>query len=275
MSPDFSLSPIRMANMQHAVGPGIFSTDGARWRQSRQLVQPTFHRGRVEQTLERLAPHVEALLARIPGDGSTTVDLQPLFFLLTLDTATDLLFGEAAHALTHNHSELGAALDRCARWMAIQTRCGRYPNSLLSTRDGRLRRSVAIIEAFANSVIDKALAANSRVKTPTTNGSNGCSFLRELLRRTDDRHILRAELVNVLMAGRDTTASLLSNLWFELHRQTERSAVLRRLRAEVDALGGKRPSLAELRGMQYLDWCVKEGQLKLPIYFLYYYCWNY
>jgi len=77
------------------------------------------------------------------------------------------------------------------------------------------------------------------------------------------------------MAGRDTTASLLSNLWFELHRQTERSAVLRRLRAEVDALGGKRPSLAELRGMQYLDWCVKEGQLKLPIYFLYYYCWNY
>ncbi|KAL2010635.1 hypothetical protein VTN00DRAFT_6442 [Thermoascus crustaceus] len=247
-STDFSLSPLRMANMQHAVGPGIFSTDGARWRQSRLLVQPTFHRTRVAQTLERLAPHAEALIARIPGDGLTTVNLQPLFFLLMLDTATDFLFGEPAHSLTH-YSELGAALDRCAR----------------------LRQSVEIIEGFANSVIEKALTANSGIKSHTqtqmqTQKQQGYSysFLRELMQRTDNRHVLQAELVNVLMAGRDTTASLLSNLWFELHRQTERSDVLRRLRAEVDALEGKIPSLADLRRMEYLDWCVKEALRLFP-----------
>lgn len=184
-SPDFSLSPLRMASMQHAVGPGIFSTDGARWRQSRLLVQPAFHRTRVEQMLERLVPHVEALMAQIPGDGLTTVNLQPLFFHLTLDTATDFLFGEPAHSLTH-YSELGAALDRCARWMA---RCGRYPKSLLSTRDDRLCQSVEIIEGFANSVIEKApTTADFNVADTDTDTAAETEIQLQLPPRADAAH---------------------------------------------------------------------------------------
>lgn len=38
------------------------------------------------------------MIAKIPRDGST-VDLQPLFFQLTLDSATEFLFGESVDVL--------------------------------------------------------------------------------------------------------------------------------------------------------------------------------
>ncbi|KAL9033204.1 MAG: hypothetical protein Q9214_007625, partial [Letrouitia sp. 1 TL-2023] len=59
-------------------------------------------------------------------------------------------------------------------------------------------------------------------------------FLHDLVTRTTDKIKIRAELLNILLAGRDTTASLLSNLFWSLsHHQPS----LHSLYAELDAAG--------------------------------------
>lgn len=60
-------------------------------------------------------------------------------------------------------------------------------------------------------------------------------FLHELVTATQDRTVIRSELLNILLAGRDTTASLLSNLVWELSRQP---SVLARLREEIYSVIG-------------------------------------
>lgn len=80
-------------------------------------------------------------------------------------------------------------------------------------------------------------------------------FLYELVKRTTDPVQLRSEMLNVLLAGRDTTASLLSDTWFILARRPD---VWAKLREEVDALGGEKPTFQQIKDMKYLRWVLNE-----------------
>lgn len=96
------------------LGDGIFTTDGAQWYSSRQLIRPQFTRDRVSD-LECFESHVETLFQAManggPLDGSRqssvdlsqshgrVVDISNLFFRYTLDVATDFLLGADVKSL--------------------------------------------------------------------------------------------------------------------------------------------------------------------------------
>jgi cytochrome P450 len=94
---DFNLTTTRKAAFEPIFGHGIFTTDGPEWEASRALLRPSFTRSQVGD-IATFEVHVKKLLARIPRDGST-VDLQDLFFELTLDSATEFLFGHSTNVL--------------------------------------------------------------------------------------------------------------------------------------------------------------------------------
>jgi cytochrome P450 len=79
---DYSLG-IRTTAMTPLMGHGIFNADGERWADSRHLLRPNFARDQVAD-LEAFERHFKLMLKHIPQDGST-VDLQELFFMLTID----------------------------------------------------------------------------------------------------------------------------------------------------------------------------------------------
>jgi cytochrome P450 len=79
--------------------------------------------------------------------------------------------------------------------------------------------------------------------------------LNELAKETDNREELRDQILSVLLAGRDTTASLLSNMFWELARHPE---VYAKLREEASFLGGREPTYEELKNMKYLKFCINE-----------------
>ena len=64
------------------------------------------------------------------------------------------------------------------------------------------------------------------------------------------------ELLCVLVAGRDTTAALLSNAWFEIARRPD---VWKRLEEEVSELDGDLPTADSVREMKYLNAILKES----------------
>jgi cytochrome P450 len=94
---DFELSPRRKAAFHPIFGHGIFTTDGGEWEASRALLRPNFIRSQVGD-LDTFEVHISNLISNIPRDGST-VDLQALFFMLTMDSATDFLFGQSTDVL--------------------------------------------------------------------------------------------------------------------------------------------------------------------------------
>lgn len=82
-------------------------------------------------------------------------------------------------------------------------------------------------------------------------------FLYELSKQTQDEKILTDQLLNVLLAGRDTTASLLSITFLVMARRPD---VWNKLRAEVLKLEGRKPSFEDLKSMTYLSWVLNESK---------------
>ena len=87
-------------------GDGIFSKSGAAWQRSRDMLRPHFTRSQIAD-LPMVEKHIPLLFDLIPRDGST-IDMQPLFFRLTLDTATEFLFGESANSLVADADASGS-----------------------------------------------------------------------------------------------------------------------------------------------------------------------
>lgn len=71
--------------------------EGAAWKHSRELLRKQFARAKYQKLDSSFREHVDKLVDCLSSNG--VVDLQPLFFRLTLDTATALLFGLSVYNL--------------------------------------------------------------------------------------------------------------------------------------------------------------------------------
>ncbi|KAL4931038.1 cytochrome P450 [Aspergillus undulatus] len=238
------------------LGEGIFNTDGEHWASSRALIRPSFARDQVAD-LSLLEGLIQDLFVLLPRDGRT-IDLQGLFFLYTLDSATKFLFGQSVGMLKKEKSTIESGmLERSTRepsfadafyysQQAVLTRSMLGPLSVFY-RDQKADKCNHICRGFAQQFVDEAI-----------NAAETC----ELASRTSDSRRILDELMNVLLAGRDTTASLLSNLFFVLAKNPQ---IWTKLRDEVSVLQGQPPTYKQLRGLKYTQLCVNESLRLHPV----------
>lgn len=112
---------------------------------------------------------------------------------------------------------------------------------------------------FGDAFVSKAFQRRTTGKTDP----NRYIFADELITQTPDRFRIRSELLNILLAGRDTTASLLSNVW---HTLSQRPDILAKLRAELDAsLHGAPPDFQQLKDLKYLKAVLNESLRLYPV----------
>jgi cytochrome P450 len=99
---EFAITILRLiiaVLIQYRLGHGIFSADGTQWERARTILRPQFTRDQVGD-LNMEERHVKNLLHAISsksGDQSEIVDLQPLFFRLSMDSASEFLFGQSTN----------------------------------------------------------------------------------------------------------------------------------------------------------------------------------
>lgn len=244
---DWNLPDMRKDAFIPLFGRGIFTTDGAEWQHSRELLRPNFARSQVSD-LEMLDGHVDSLLQAIPRDGST-VDLQDLFFRFALDFATEFLFGESTNCLApgtlkESNSQFANALDRSQFQVGLEIR---NPMSRFFG-NSQFKKDVKYVHSVVDHWVKLGLEyrKNSRLKE---SADDRYTFLFELVKSTEDPIRIRSELLNILLAGRDTTSCLLSNTFFVLAKRPE---IWAKLRTEVEGLGGGRPTSDKIRNMKYL-----------------------
>lgn len=214
-------------------------------------MRPSFSKAQL-QDLNTFEVHIKQLLKQLPHDGST-VDLQPLFFRLTLDSSTEFLFGESTSSLlTSLGSEqqiFASALDYAQSQLISRGTPGKWVSS---SENKRFLKACKTVHDFADKYVYQALAhcASERAKEkPQEKPLGRYVFLNELAKETDDPQRLRNELMNLLIGGRDTTASLLSNTFHVLARRPD---IWSRLKTEVDELAGETPDYETLRNMKYV-----------------------
>jgi cytochrome P450 len=254
-----------LGNRQAAFGPllghGIFNADGERWANSRHLLRPNFARDQVAD-VEAFERHFKLMLKHIPRDGKT-VDLQELFFLLTIDTATEFLFNHSTNSLRmvgqedENNEDLifGKAFNFAQHDVTNRVRYGIF-NRFRENKKGE--EAIQICHRYIDRFVDDALKFRKEMdeeKKTGTQKDEKYFFIQEVAKQTTDKKRIRDELINILVAGRDTTASLLSNMFFQFAKRPE---IYAKLREEVASLDGRLPSYDDLKNLKYLKWCLNE-----------------
>ncbi|KAL2815516.1 n-alkane-inducible cytochrome P450 [Aspergillus granulosus] len=262
---DYGISH-RLEPFRPLLGEGIFDTDGDHWAASRALIRPSFTRDQVAD-LTCLEELIQDLFALLPQDGRTVVDLQELFFRYTIDSATDFLFGESIGTLKKTSSEpsFGEAFHYAQKAIIVRGMLG--PLNYFY-RDRKADECNRLCRGFAQRFVDEAFnAAEVKKESSDNKEQQGKSkrrhiFSRELAWRTPDRRRVLDEVMNVLLAGRDTTASLLANLFFMLAKN---QTIWEKLRREVASLEGRMPTYEELRSLRYVQSCINESLRLHPV----------
>ena len=199
------------------------------------------------------------MLNAIPRDGST-VDLSELFFRLTMDSATELLFGESTDSLTKNSAGgFAVAFGNGQNFIANESRWGRWAKLFPANKSFEKDRTY--VHDFVDYYVDKGLAKRNELlseKTP----SGRYVFIDELVRQTTDRVRIRSELLNILLAGRDTTASLLTNVWYTLSKRPD---IWAKLQDEIAELDGGKPSFEQMKNLKYLKALLNESLRMHPV----------
>lgn len=243
------------------LGNGIFTQDGEAWKHSRALLRPQFASNRY-QNFEEVKKCVESLLSNIPPDG--IVDLQPLFFRLTFDTTTFLLFGETLSSLQSTEiagqeSKFTQAFNLSQDYLSHRGRLGAF---YWIVNPPKFRRACRASHHFIDQAVQKALdvADVARPKTLANEMKDQYVFIDALIQETRDKKELRGQCLNVLLAGRDTTACCLTWTFRLLARHPR---VLDKLRNEIELISGVGkdapfPTREDLKKMRYLDLVLKE-----------------
>ena len=129
--------------------------------------------------------------------------------------------------------------------------------------DSKWLESCAVTHKFADKFVQKALEYRRRRATRTagsqpeeTTKQESPVLLHALSEQCEDPIELRNEILQALMAAQETTAALISNVFFLISRHP---LVWQKLRKEVINLGKANLSVDCLQNMKYLSQVLNES----------------
>lgn len=225
---DFELG-FRNAHFKPLLGDGIFTLDGSGWKHSRALLRPNFLREKVAH-VQSLENHLQNLTQHINNQKGQAFDIQEYFFRLTVDTATEFLFGESLYGLCdgtiNNGKTFGDEFEGRSEFYKsfnisqayVATRAwSQNLYFLINSRE--FHKCNKNVHKFAQHYVNKALKYSPEELDKMS--EDGYVFLYSLVKETRDRRVLQDQLLNIMIAGRDTTAGLLSFCFYELSRNPD------------------------------------------------------
>lgn len=225
------------------LGQGLLISEGDFWRRQRRLVQPAFHRGRVNDYASTMRELAEAHI-RDWRDGDRR-NIAEEMMALTLGVAVRTLFGSQ---LPVDAAEVGRAMTFLMRYSLRRQRSPiRIPETWPTPKNRRANRELAFVDSLVYRIISE--------RKDSGNGHHN-DLLTLLMGSMDDdgsqmtRQQLHDEAMTLFIAGHETTAQMLSWTWYAL---SENPAADARLHEELcSVLGGNAPTPADFAHMPYL-----------------------
>ncbi|KAJ7284578.1 cytochrome P450 monooxygenase pc-1 [Mycena rebaudengoi] len=260
------------------------------WAFHRSMTRPYFVRDRVRH-FDIFDRHAEKTMALIKSrmQQGLAVDFQDLISRFTMDSATEFLFGQCANSLSaslpypHNVSPIPAMEDLTSSQdadsfpaafaevmlqIAFRERVG-WVWPLFEMFSDRTAKPMKTVDKFLDPIIRSAVERKKRNKRDEVpafeDGDTGddATLLDELLKSTTDQKLLKDEILNILLAGRETTMLTLTLIVYFLSIHPKVTA---RLREEIIKSVGPsaRPTYDDIKEMKYLKAVINETMRLYP-----------
>ena len=235
-------------NLKHLLGDGLLTIDGDFHRQQRRLVQPAFHKRRVEGYAEVMVQYTQEMLAS--WQPHSEIDIAQAMQQLTLRIIGETLFNID---LIGKSAEIGQAFTALIEGpggpFRLQTRIPFLRNN---KKVEKSRAGKALLDNFVYDLIAQRRA----------DGRDTGDVLSMLLEAQDEGNILSDKQVHdhvltFVAAGHETAQNTLSWTFYLL---SQNPTARQKLQAELHSvLGGRAPTIDDLPNLPYLDWVINEA----------------
>ena len=241
---NYSKDTLQFSSLKLVTGEGLATSEGELWLRQRRLMQPIFHRGSIAAFGAQMTEATERMLARWDAlpDG-TVLDVDAEMMKVTLEIVGRTLFSvdlsREADALVR---AVLAALDFVI--YRAQTPWA-WPLALPTPRNRGFRAALAVLDAAIAALLAKR-------RTHADPPHDLLTMLMEAKTESGEgmsEKQLRDEILTLLIAGHETTASALTWSWHLLAQHPEAAAVLQSELAAV--LGGRPPTMDDLPRLPY------------------------
>lgn len=240
-------------------GNGLIVNDGASWLRQRRLMQPAFHRQRVEALGTVMTTATLAMLDgwERPARDGEVLDMAEEMMQLTLRIVAAALFSTDITAEVEQFGQAFRLLN--AAFLQLFYQPWRFLPGLPSSPWRSL-------QAARRTLIDVGTRVIARRRQQLVDKGDLLSMLllardEETGQGMDDRQ-LNAEVLALLLAGHETTALALTWTWYLLDTHPE---VEQRLYASLTSvLGGRVPTVDDLPHLPYLRMVLDEALRLYP-----------
>ncbi|KAL2920115.1 hypothetical protein HK105_200181 [Polyrhizophydium stewartii] len=256
--PNIIKGPFIKVRFQELLGDGIFNSDGEHWRLQRKTASHIFTTRAFRLFVETIfADEMKLLVARLDeaAAAGTTVDMHSLLNAFTLDSFGTIGFGVQLNSLGGKATPFAAAFDRMQYVTSFRINMATWRIKEMFDRKyaAQIASDMRLIREFAKTIIDqrRAEAAEKReTRSDLLTLLMSASADDSGRKYTDDE--LRDHVLNMVIAGRDTTAQALSWTLYYLSLHPE---ARKKLMAEIDATLGDAtyPTYEQVKGMKYAN----------------------
>ncbi|KAF8528399.1 cytochrome P450 monooxygenase pc-1 [Hysterangium stoloniferum] len=256
------------------LGEGVFNSDGDMWQFHRKLTRPFFGKERVTDFgIFDAKTNIAIQKMQERFDSGQAIDFQDICSRFTLDSACEFLLGVPIQVLEDplplpNQDTLAGGVVTPANHFArafadAQISVSRRARlgvlwPLFEIFGDRTAGDMRVVRGFIEPIVQDAMRKRKE-------GGVAVEKLEEesLLQHLLNMKLIVDETINILLAGRDTTAGLLTFMVYCLAMHPD---VLARLREEiVRTIGPKRvPTFDDVRGMKYLRAVLNETLRLFP-----------
>lgn len=251
---------IGLAQARRALGNGLLTSEGELWRKQRRQIQPAFQHKRIVQQASAVAEEAAKLVGRLRAhEGGRPVDVVKEVTALTLGVLGRTLLDVDLSAFEAVGHDFEAVQDQA---MFDMVTMGMVPGWVPLSKQLRFREARQDLQR----VVDRLVAERVSRDGGRIEGEDALSRLIVATRQEADRKVarqrMRDELVTLLLAGHETTASTLGWTFYLADRHPE---VMDRLHAEaVEVLGDRLPEFEDLHRLRYTSMVVEEVMRLYP-----------
>lgn len=243
--------------IEELLGNGLLLSEGETWRRQRELANDAFRPERFGPLVDTMADY--AASTRDAWTDGEVVDVREEMAAVTVKIIVDAMFGTEIDDATV--ATLQATLEPLGARFEPDARRFLLPNWFPTAENREFHDAVGTLESILEGIVDERRGDDS-----VGDGDDLLSILLRARARGDvTEKQLRDELVTMLLAGHDTTALTLT---YAVYLLDANPTARRRVLEEIDAVcGDRRPDLADVRNLEYVDRVLHETmRLYPPVY---------
>ncbi|KAG2139717.1 cytochrome P450 [Suillus clintonianus] len=280
----FQKGAVSFDQFESLLGSGVFNSDGDVWKFHRSMTRPFFSKDRVSD-FDIFENHADDAISQIKTRlrEGYPVDFQDMISRFTMDSATEFLLGKDVCSLSaglvyppssplskdpavlhHPANQFAHAFHEAQVFTSPRSTVGPFWRMSEFWGD-KVKKHMKVCHSFVDPILTEALEKKKALgNTKSLTGSSqdkdvqeGHTLLDHLVSCSEDPVIIRDETINILLAGRDTTATTLTFLVYLLSQHPQ---VMDRLRQEILSTIGpsRRPTHEDMRSLRYMRAVINE-----------------